>query len=56
MIEIYYPMALATGDEIIISIVENELVLLLQYKKRYKRIIEIYLNSDKRRKEVGFFC
>ena len=56
VMEIYYPMALAMCDEIIISFVENELVKLLQYKKRYKRIIDIYANGEKRRKEAGFFC
>jgi hypothetical protein len=54
--EIYYPMALAIGDEIIITLVENELVRLLQNQKRYLRIVDIYLNSSKRKKELGFFC
>ena len=56
VMEIYYPMALAIGDEIIITLVENELVRLLQNQKRYLRIVDIYLNSSKRKKELGFFC
>ena len=35
---------------------ENELVRLLQNQKRYLRIVDIYLNSSKRKKELGFFC
>lgn len=56
VMEIYYPMALAIGDEIIVTLVENELVRLLQYMKRYIRIVDIYSNGDKRRKALGFFC
>lgn len=56
VMEIYYPMALAIGDEVIIALVENELVRLLQNQKRYLRIVDIYLNSSKRKKELGFFC
>lgn len=56
VLEIYYPEALAIGDEILINRLEDELIKLLQIKKRYKRIIDIYYNSLSRKNEAGFFC
>lgn len=51
IVEIYYPAALALNDEIVISIMEKFVIEAFTKKQRYKRIIDIVRNQEKRRKD-----
>lgn len=50
IVEIYYPASLSLSDEVLINIMEGFVIEAFIMKQRYKRIIDVVRNQEKRRK------